>query len=137
MTDDTVICKKWKSAKLKEVVINCHTKDFYYSLNQYAELWIYLTKQMKEVEMTAAIPTSQEEIYAWLVNILHEMFELDKARITLDANLYTDLDIDSIDAVDIAVKLKQLTGKRLQPEVFKSVRTVRDVVDALAGLALE
>ena len=63
---------------------------------------------MKEVEMTAAIPTSQEEIYAWLVNILHEMFELDKARITLDANLYTDLDIDSIDAVDIAVKLNVL-----------------------------
>jgi acyl carrier protein len=87
--------------------------------------------------MTAPIPMNREEIYAWLVNILHEMFELDKAKITLDANLYTDLDIDSIDAVDIAVKLKQLTGKRLQPEVFKSVRTVRDVVDALAGLALE
>ncbi len=92
---------------------------------------------MKEVEITASIPTSQEEMYAWLVNILHEMFELDKARITLDANLYTDLDIDSIDAVDIAVKLKQLTGKRLQPEVFKSVRTVRDVVNALAGLRRE
>jgi len=87
--------------------------------------------------MTASIPTSQEEIYAWLVNILHEMFELDKARVTLDANLYTDLDIDSIDAVDIAVKLKQLTGKRLQPEVFRSVRTVRDVVNALAGLGRE
>ena len=43
--------------------------------------------------------------------------------------LYTDLDIDSIDAVDLAVKLKQLTGKRLQPEVFKSVRTVQDVVE--------
>jgi acyl carrier protein len=92
---------------------------------------------MKEAEMTASIPTSQEEIYAWLVNILHEMFELDKARVTLDANLYTDLDIDSIDAVDIAVKLKQLTGKRLQPEVFRSVRTVRDVVNALAGLVRE
>jgi acyl carrier protein len=92
---------------------------------------------MKEVEITASIPTSQEEMYAWLVNILHEMFELDKARITLDADLYTDLDIDSIDAVDIAVKLKQLTGKRLQPEVFKSVRTVRDVVNALAGLRRE
>ncbi|HEY7221478.1 MAG TPA: acyl carrier protein [Candidatus Binatia bacterium] len=87
--------------------------------------------------MTALIPTSREEIYAWVVNILHEMFELEKTKITLDANLYTDLDIDSIDAVDIAVKLKQLTGKRLQPEVFKSVRTVRDVVDALAGLAME
>ena len=84
--------------------------------------------------MTLAIPTNKEEIYSWVVNILHEMFELDKARITPQANLYTDLDIDSIDAVDLAVKLKQLTGKRLEPEVFKRVRTVQDVVDALSGL---
>jgi acyl carrier protein len=84
--------------------------------------------------MTLASPVSKEEIYPWLIDILHEMFDLDKARITGDANLYTDLDIDSIDAVDLAVKLKQLTGKRLQPEVFKSVRTVQDVVNALAGL---
>lgn len=69
-----------------------------------------------------------------LVDMLHEMFELDKSKITLDANLYSDLDIDSIDAVDLAVKLKELTGKRLQPEVFKSVRTVQDVVNALAAL---
>jgi acyl carrier protein len=62
------------------------------------------------------------------------MFELDRSKITLDANLYSDLDIDSIDAVDLAVKLKELTGKRLQPEVFKSVRTVQDVVDALTVL---
>ena len=84
--------------------------------------------------MTLATPTTKEEIYHWVVDILHEMFELDKSIITLDANLYSDLDIESIDAVDLAVKLKQLTGKRLQPEVFKSVRTVQDVVDALAGL---
>lgn len=79
-------------------------------------------------------PTNKQEIYSWVVNILTEMFELDKGRITLDANLYSDLDIDSIDAVDLAVKLKQLTGKRLEPEVFKSVRTVQNVVDALSGL---
>ena len=79
-------------------------------------------------------PNNKQEIYSWLVNILNEMFELDKARITLEANLYSDLDIDSIDAVDLAVKLKQLTGKRLEPEVFKSVRTVQDIVDALSGL---
>jgi len=84
--------------------------------------------------MTLAIPTNKEEIYSLVVNILHETFELDKARITPEANLYTDLDIDSIDAVDLAVKLKQLTGKRLEPEVFKRVRTVQDVVDALSGL---
>lgn len=84
--------------------------------------------------MTLATPTTKEEIYPWVVDILHEMFDLEKAKITPESNLYSDLDIDSIDAVDLAVKLKQLTGKRLQPEVFKSVRTVQDVVNALAGL---
>lgn len=69
-----------------------------------------------------------------LVDMLHEMFELDKSKITVDAHLYSDLNIDSIDAVDLAVRLKELTGKRLQPEVFKNIRTVGDVVDALAGL---
>jgi acyl carrier protein len=84
--------------------------------------------------MTLAVPTRKEDIYPWVVDMLHEMFELERAKITLDANLYTDLDIDSIDAVDLAVKLKELTGKRLQPEVFKRVRTVQDVVNALSEL---
>jgi acyl carrier protein len=84
--------------------------------------------------MNMEIPMSKEQIYPWVVDTLHEMFELDKAKITPQANLYTDLDIDSIDAVDLAVKLKQLTGKRLEPEVFKSVRTVQDIVNALEGL---
>lgn len=87
--------------------------------------------------MTSAIPQTKEEIFPWVANLLHEMFELDRARITAEANLYTDLDIDSIDAVDLAVKFKDLTGKRLSPEAFKSVRTVQDVVDALAGLLAE
>jgi len=69
-----------------------------------------------------------------MVDMLHEMFELDKSKITLNADLYADLDIDSIDAVDLAVKLKEITGKRLQPEVFKNIRTVQDVIDALAAL---
>jgi acyl carrier protein len=84
--------------------------------------------------MKLEISMTKDEIYPWIVDMLHEMFELDKAKITPQANLYNDLDIDSIDAVDLAVKLKQLTGKRLQPEVFKSVRTVQDVVNALEGL---
>ena len=84
--------------------------------------------------MTLASAMTKENIYPMLVDMLHEMFQLDKSTITLDANLYSDLDIDSIDAVDLAVRLKDLTGKRMQPEVFKSVRTVRDVVNALAAL---
>jgi acyl carrier protein len=89
-------------------------------------------KEGKAISLSNAM--TKEDIYPTLVNMLHEMFELDRSKITLDANLYSDLDIDSIDAVDLAVKLKDLTGKRLQPEVFKSVRTVQDVVDALTVL---
>ena len=74
------------------------------------------------------------ELQAWVIDLLAEMFELDKATLSAESNLYEDLDIDSIDAVDLAVKLKQLTGKRLQPEVFKTIRTIGDVVDALAGM---
>lgn len=80
---------------------------------------------------------SKEEITAWVVDLLAEMFELNKEGLSLQSNLYADLDIDSIDAVDLAVKLKQLTGRRLQPQVFKSIRTIGDIVDALADLSSE
>lgn len=80
---------------------------------------------------------SGDALYAWVVDLLAEMFELDKAGLTRESNLYADLDIDSIDAVDLAVRLKQLTGKRMQPEVFKSIRTIGDVVCALDALVEE
>jgi acyl carrier protein len=77
---------------------------------------------------------SKEQLQAWVIDLLAEMFELDKSGLNADSNLYADLDIDSIDAVDLAVKLKQLTGQRMQPEVFKTIRTIGDVVDALSGM---
>ena len=80
---------------------------------------------------------SREQLQDWVIALLAEMFELEQANLTPQSNLYSDLDIDSIDAVDLAVKLKQLTGKRLQPEVFKTIRTVSDVVDALVGVSAE
>ena len=80
---------------------------------------------------------NRDELFVWVADLLAEMFELDRDALTPESNLYTDLDIDSIDAVDLAVKLKQMTGKRLQPEVFKTIRTIDDVVGALAGLTEE
>ena len=80
---------------------------------------------------------SKQQQYEWVIDLLAQMFELDKASLTLQSNLYEDLDIDSIDAVDLAVKLKQLTGKRLSPEVFKEIRTIEDIVTALSNLAEE
>lgn len=87
--------------------------------------------------MVAVNEMSRDEVFAWVVDLLVEMFELDRSGLTLESNLYADLDIDSIDAVDLAVKLKQRTGRALAPEVFKTIRTIGDVVDALAGVAVE
>jgi acyl carrier protein len=74
---------------------------------------------------------SKEEILDWVRNVLQEQFEIPAERVLPDAHLYEDLDIDSIDAVDLLIKLKQLTGQSISPEVFKQVRTVSDVVDAV------
>jgi acyl carrier protein len=87
--------------------------------------------------MVAINEMDSEALFGWVADLLAEMFELDRQSLTAQSNLYADLDIDSIDAVDLAVKLKQLTGKRLAPEVFKTIRTIGDVVDALSCLAEE
>ncbi len=71
---------------------------------------------------------NQEKIYDKVVSVFVELFEMDAADIKPESNLYEDLDIDSIDAVDLVVELKKITGKKIQPDDFKSVRTVQDVV---------
>ena len=76
----------------------------------------------------------KEEIHLKLVSIFEELFEVDAQKITPEANLYQDLDIDSIDAVDLVVELKKMTGKKIQPDEFRSVRTVQDVIDQVYKL---
>jgi acyl carrier protein len=75
-----------------------------------------------------------QEIFATLRGLLIELFEVEPEKIRLESNLYQDLDIDSIDAVDLIIKLKEITGRRIQPEAFKQVRTVGDVVNVVHGL---
>lgn len=77
---------------------------------------------------------NREQILTILSTILVDEFEIDAEAITPEANLYKELDLDSIDAVDLVIKLQQLTGKKIQPDQFKSVRTVNDVVNAIEGL---
>jgi acyl carrier protein len=78
---------------------------------------------------------TKDELFARISAILRDSFEIDPARITPSASLYADLDIASIDAVDLIVQLKPLLGAQLQPDAFKAVRTVQDVVDVLHDLA--
>jgi acyl carrier protein len=74
---------------------------------------------------------TKDEILTKLREILVDSFQLDPAKITLDANLFTDLDLDSIDAVELAIQLQGFTGRRVKAEVFKHVRTVDDVVETV------
>ena len=73
----------------------------------------------------------QEELYGRISEILQDTFGIEPERIRMDARLADDLDIDSIDAVDLIVQLKPLLGGNLRPEAFKTVRTIADVVEAL------
>jgi acyl carrier protein len=85
---------------------------------------------------TAAVPAlaNKQEIMAKVVEILSETFKLDPAKIRPESDLYTELSIDSIDAIDLLVKLQRMTGKRIRPEAFRQTRTVQDVVDAVQAL---
>jgi acyl carrier protein len=77
---------------------------------------------------------TNDQILEKLRDILVDAFEVDAASVTPETNLFTDLDLDSIDAVDLAIKLQEMTGKRIKPEDFKSVRTVGDVVGTVQTL---
>ncbi len=80
---------------------------------------------------------NHEEIYQKITEVLEDLFEIDPQQISLESHLYEDLDIDSIDAVDLVVELKKITGKKIRPDDFKSVRTVQDVVEAVVKLLNE
>ena len=77
---------------------------------------------------------TRDDIFNTLRDSLVELFELEPERVTLDANLYQDLEIDSIDAVDLIDHIKRQTGKKIAAEEFKAVRTVNDVVEAVYRL---
>lgn len=77
------------------------------------------------------MPDQKQKILNELKNILQELFELDPKEITLESRLYEDLDLDSIDAIDLIVHLQSITKKKFKPEEFKAVKTIADVVDVI------
>ncbi|BFU61699.1 acyl carrier protein [Rodentibacter abscessus] len=78
---------------------------------------------------------TEQEIQALLVNALETLFEVDPKSITPETNLYEDLEIDSIDAIDLIDHIKRETGHKLQAEDFRNVRTVADVVQAVVKIS--
>lgn len=79
---------------------------------------------------------NKDEILERVRAALSELFEIDAARVTPDANLYRDLEIDSIDAVDLMDRLRRETGLKIAAEDFRAVRTVNDLVEAVHRVIL-
>lgn len=77
---------------------------------------------------------TKDDILDEIKTIMADLFELDPSEIEPSARLYEELDLDSIDAIDMIVKLQNLIGKKVNPEDFKSARTIEDVVNAVYKL---
>jgi acyl carrier protein len=71
---------------------------------------------------------TREEIFGRVAELLSQAFEIDPKRITPEALLFQDLDLDSIDAIDMVVRLQEWTGRRVPEDALRGVRTVDDVV---------
>ena len=80
---------------------------------------------------------TSDDIFKILKGILVDDFEVVSENIVYDANLFEDLDLDSVDAVDLAVRLQQYTNKKISPENFKQIKTIGDVVQAIEKLLQE
>ena len=74
---------------------------------------------------------TEQDIFIKLRDVLSDSFQLDPESIHLDSHLFKDLDLDSIDAVELAIQLQEFTGRRVSAQEFRDVRTVGDVVVAL------
>ena len=81
--------------------------------------------------------TEQKAIYEEVSALLVKVFEIDPQDIKPEARLYEDLELDSIDAIDMIVHLQKKIGKKIKPEDFKTVRTVQDAVYAADRLLKE
>jgi acyl carrier protein len=68
-------------------------------------------------------------LYTEIADYIHTVFEVPRHLITPDADLAEKLDLDSIDAVDLIVKLQEITGRKVSNDEFANVRTIEDVLD--------
>jgi acyl carrier protein len=76
---------------------------------------------------------SKEEVVEWVAGLLVRQFEVRADAIHLDAHLFEDLDLDSIDAIDFMVTLEEAGGLRVEEEELRGLRRFRDLVELVSG----
>ena len=77
---------------------------------------------------------TKDELFVKFKEILINEFDIDKESINPDAKLYEGLELDSIDLIDLMVKMKEHLSEKIEPEAFKKAVTIQDVIDILFPL---
>ena len=72
---------------------------------------------------------SNDEIYQLVKKYLINDFEIPEDKISLEANLFENLGLDSIDALDMIATLESEYDLKLDQEELKKIRTVQDIVN--------
>ena len=80
--------------------------------------------------MSTPVP-SKTEVYERLKEVLVEEFGFEDRQIQPTTELVNDLDLDSIDWINMAVALEVRTGRKLQEADLGAIRTIQDVVDVI------
>ena len=84
---------------------------------------------------TSTLPqsASREQIFARVAELLAEAFDLSPEQVRLDSHLIDDLDLDSIDAIDLVVGLEEETGLDVSESELRAIRVVGDIVELVHG----
>jgi acyl carrier protein len=72
---------------------------------------------------------SRNDIFNKIKAILMEFFELEESLLLLNAHLYQDLGLDSLDSIDLAVKFGADIGVKFTDGDLRSIRTISDIVE--------
>ena len=72
---------------------------------------------------------TQAEVLELISKYFQEEFEIPAEKITLDARLFDDLGLDSIDALDMVGMLEAELDIEVNEEDSKAIRTVQNIVD--------
>lgn len=75
----------------------------------------------------------KKEIFDKVSSIVADHFDVDRAKITEDLNLRTDLNADSIDFVEFMLELEDTFGQQIEDEEAEKLSTIGEVVDYIAA----
>ena len=71
---------------------------------------------------------TEQEIAEMVNEILEEYFEIERERLLPQVNIFEDLELDSLDIVDLIVAMQKKFNVRIRDdERIKSIRTLEDI----------